>query len=191
MTPAGLVISHTWPFLASSPDEFISCDCCGSGLLEIKCPLKQRGKSILSAVSKKGFCLELKDGSVSLRKSHPFYWQVQTQLFLCNAEFADFCIRLFRDDEKDDLFIEKICPDEQLWASCLEKAKGFFSSVLLSELVGKIFISSSVGLSALSAVKRSAPTALAASSAGKRPAHVALATTEKKNKQWKSRQARN
>ena len=39
---AGLVIDPCYPFLGASPDGYVSCDCCGKGVLEIKCTYKYR-----------------------------------------------------------------------------------------------------------------------------------------------------
>ena len=36
--PSGLVVNPLYPHLGASPDGIISCSCCGTGLLEIKCP---------------------------------------------------------------------------------------------------------------------------------------------------------
>ena len=36
------VISSDYPFLGASPDGLVSCDCCGEGLVEIKCPFRYR-----------------------------------------------------------------------------------------------------------------------------------------------------
>ena len=33
---SGLVINPPWPFIGASPDDFLSCTCCGGGTLEIK-----------------------------------------------------------------------------------------------------------------------------------------------------------
>lgn len=38
----GLTVKADKPYLAASPDGVFSCDCCGTGLLEIKCPYKYR-----------------------------------------------------------------------------------------------------------------------------------------------------
>ena len=35
---SGLVVSATHPFISTSPDGLVECDCCGQGVLEIKCP---------------------------------------------------------------------------------------------------------------------------------------------------------
>jgi len=36
---SGLIINPDVPHLGASPDGLVSCDCCGGGCLEIKCPL--------------------------------------------------------------------------------------------------------------------------------------------------------
>ena len=40
--PAGLLVSTKYPFLGATPDGLVSCSCCGTGLLEVKCPHKYR-----------------------------------------------------------------------------------------------------------------------------------------------------
>lgn len=35
---SGLIINPCFPFIGASPDDIIHCDCCGTGVLEIKCP---------------------------------------------------------------------------------------------------------------------------------------------------------
>ncbi|EEC20059.1 hypothetical protein IscW_ISCW022943, partial [Ixodes scapularis] len=35
---SGLLVSPEKPFLAASPDGVVSCLCCGSAILEVKCP---------------------------------------------------------------------------------------------------------------------------------------------------------
>ena len=40
--PAGLLVSTKYPFLGATPDGLLSCSCCGTGLLEVKCPHKYR-----------------------------------------------------------------------------------------------------------------------------------------------------
>lgn len=38
----GLFINPTMPHLAATPDALCKCDCCGGGIIEIKCPFKHR-----------------------------------------------------------------------------------------------------------------------------------------------------
>ena len=37
---SGQFINPSHPYLGASPDGIISCDCCGKGVIEIKCPFK-------------------------------------------------------------------------------------------------------------------------------------------------------
>ena len=39
----GMFVDTTHSFLSASPDRLVSCDCCGKGLLEIKCPISIAG----------------------------------------------------------------------------------------------------------------------------------------------------
>jgi len=71
----------------------MSCQCHGKGVLEVKCPYCHRDDTIEYAVRKDAkFCLQKHDdGSMHLDHGHAYYYQVQTQLFVCEADFCDFC----------------------------------------------------------------------------------------------------
>ena len=45
--PSGLVVNPLYPHLGASPDGIISCSCCGTGLLEMKCQLTKQEKIFL------------------------------------------------------------------------------------------------------------------------------------------------
>ena len=60
---SGLLISKHNTFLVASPDGLISCDCCGEGLVEIKCPLKNLANGTLSYMQKTG----------RLKQKHNYY----------------------------------------------------------------------------------------------------------------------
>ena len=44
ISETGLVIYKEKPFIAVSPDLEVECDCCGLGLVEIKCPYSIKGE---------------------------------------------------------------------------------------------------------------------------------------------------
>ena len=46
---SGLVVHSEHPHLGASPDGVVSCDCCGLGVLEIKCPFSCTNKSFTEA----------------------------------------------------------------------------------------------------------------------------------------------
>ena len=66
-----------------------------------------------------GFCLEVRDGELTLKKRHAYYAQVQAQMLVCGKELCDFvvwttvefvtlCI-LF-----DPMFACKACKEKQI-----------------------------------------------------------------------------
>ena len=68
---SGLVIDPKWGYIGATPDGKVESQCCGKGIIEIKCPYCQQGRSIESAVLDKGFCLQKNsDGKVHLDKKN-------------------------------------------------------------------------------------------------------------------------
>ena len=145
VSTSGFVINKDWPFIGASPDGVVSCKCCGTGVLEIKCPYKLRSESLEVALQDKAFCLESCGDSVRLKRSHPYFLQVQTQLFVCDVEYCDFCVCLFT--EEDDIHIERVLRDKTVWQECLGQCTDFFVQCLLPELVAKWFTSAGARLS--------------------------------------------
>ena len=41
---SGLVLDPMYPFMGVSPDGLVNCSCCGSGVVEIKCPYTWKDK---------------------------------------------------------------------------------------------------------------------------------------------------
>ena len=106
---SGLIINaQQWPFFGATPDGKVSCICCGTGFVEIKCPFCHRGESIECASEDKKFCLQKDfDGNLHLDHTHAYYHQVQTQLFVGNVDYCDFCVCTFSQDDQHDLYIER------------------------------------------------------------------------------------
>ena len=90
-----------------------------------------------STVSSSKSCLvNAADGSIHLDKSHAYYYQVQTQIFICKVEYCDFCVCTF-PEAGPSIHIERIYPDSELWQSCIERTTHFFKVCILPELLGK------------------------------------------------------
>ena len=122
---SGLFINKSHAFLGASPDGCIECDCCGFGILEIKCPYLIR-RDDPSAAS----CLE--DGL--LKRTHAYYYQIQTQLFVCDAKYADFQLCTFDELEVANYKVERVTFDSSFFNDCLEKAHYFFPIVHSSRI---------------------------------------------------------
>ena len=88
---SGLCLNTEYLHLGATPDGFISCSCCGEGLLEIKCPYKYKDID-LETISDESFYLQPSgDGSLHLSTDHDYYYyQVQGQLAVCMKSYCDF-----------------------------------------------------------------------------------------------------
>ena len=124
---SGLVVSVIHPFIGANPDGQVECDCCGQGVLEIKCPYCIRTEDPNDASF-------LVNGSLS--KKHAYYYQVQTQLFATQAKYADFVVATFAG-KVANIVMERISPDENFIEECITKSMYFFKMCILPELLAK------------------------------------------------------
>ena len=136
---SGLIVTPAYPFLGASPDGTVSCECCGTGVLEIKCPYSCKEKSILEASSEAKFFLEKKNDGIFLKQNHQYYYQVQAQIKLSNANYCDFVV--WREKE---LFVQRIYPNDEFMAPVLQKLISFYKLCVLPELLGKWYTKSQV-----------------------------------------------
>lgn len=88
--PAGLHVDPSTPHLGASPDGLISCDCCGKGIIEIKCPYKFRHTDPCDICDPSFYLEKTDEGCLQHSRSHAYYCQVQGQLAICGTDFCDF-----------------------------------------------------------------------------------------------------
>lgn len=98
---SGLIVSLTHPFIGACPDKVVHCECCGHGVIEIKCPYCIRDEDLGTASC-------LLNGKLS--DKHAYFYQ--TQLFTSLAGYADFIIATF-NGQQASIFSEWILPDKQ------------------------------------------------------------------------------
>ena len=136
---SGLVLNPEWTHLGASPDGIVCCTCCGRGALEIKCSYCHRHNSVEDVARDSSSCLKTSDSNDSLHldHEHAYYFQVQTQIFVCQVQYSDFCVCTFPPGSAPDIHIERIYPDTQLWQFCIDKSTQFFQTCLLPELLGR------------------------------------------------------
>ena len=91
----GLVVKDGQPWLSASPDGLILLENGESALLEVKCPSSCFNKAI-SVPYLENSCL---------KKSHPYFTQIQIQLYCCEMEKAFLFV--FSDADYKLLKIEK------------------------------------------------------------------------------------
>lgn len=83
---SGLHTSTEFPFIAASPDGIISCDCCGCGCVEVKCPYSIKDEFITANcdfLTRSG-----EDNALRLDLEHKLYYQVQTQMGVTGTDFC-------------------------------------------------------------------------------------------------------
>lgn len=98
VSEAGFCISTKMSQFGASADGVITCDCCGEGCLEIKCPFRLKkieGKkfTVQDFVEMKDSCLiRNQDGTYALDSNHLYYYQVQLHMYALEKTFCDFII---------------------------------------------------------------------------------------------------
>nr|XP_034320463.1 uncharacterized protein LOC105318911 [Crassostrea gigas] len=129
---SGLVIDHNNNFLAASPDGFAYTSDGKMGLIEIKNLVHNKPLNLFEAADKiRSFCLQYRNGILSLKVNHDYYYQCQGLMNICGTEWIDFVVRTLNPYH---LFIERIYRNEDLWNIMLPKLKDFYHTSLLPEL---------------------------------------------------------
>ena len=97
--------------MGGSRDEIIDCDSCGKGLVKIKYPCKYL-TGLKRWKNDKDFAI---DSSENVKKYHPYFAQMQGQMFLLGVRFYDFFVwtsvgidYLLVRIERDKHFVSKI-----------------------------------------------------------------------------------
>jgi len=93
----GLVVKTSQPWCAASPDGIVLEKDGSVALLEIKCPFKDRN----SKISVNYVC------NGKLLKTHPYFCQVQFQMYVCNIEKCYFFIYSDKDHLQLTLHYDK------------------------------------------------------------------------------------
>ena len=91
----GMTIYERFSFISVSPDLEVCCSCHGEGLVEIKCPATLIGK--IPNSENYSIHIEQQNYSMYLKKSSPYYSQIQGQKGVKNIGCCYFfCIYFSR-----------------------------------------------------------------------------------------------
>jgi len=126
--PCGLFVDIWKGFLAASPDGLVGRE----GLVEVKCPLRCAGQSVLELTrADKNFCLkEDGEGVLKLKKNHNYYYQIQGQLHIANRSRCYFMVWSPLGSHH-----EVIEYDPDFWEESEEVLEAFYRNCLLPEIV--------------------------------------------------------
>ena len=124
---SGLVINPLYPYLGASLDGRFDCDCCGQGILEIKCPYKYR-ECAPADIDDPSFYLTNTIDGFKLNSEHQYYFQVQMQLALCEVSYCDFVIWTPKE-----MITIRIQPDQVFFIEIKQQLQCFFQKCVLPE----------------------------------------------------------
>lgn len=140
ITTSGLVISTENPMFGASPDGLVSCECCGPGCIEIKCPYRLLDSKVTIqnlTEYKDTFLIVDENNFYKLNNNHSYFYQVQLQMYCTQRSYCDFVVW-----SKSQLFIERINFDLQFLTDNLQKAYEFHSKIVIPELLAKWYTQS-------------------------------------------------
>ena len=121
------MIKSSASYLDASPDGIVEYNCCGRGVLEVKCLYQCKERSFKDSSTDSTFCLEsINDTNASLpfglRKNHSYYYQVQLQMKVWEVNHCYFVV--WSPNEQVTL---KIDYDSGFIEAALDKAFLFFT----------------------------------------------------------------
>ena len=101
-------------------------------MLEVKCPFCVKERLPDDVDDKENFCMQKKNGEWTLKRDHTYFYQVQTQLNVCQMPYADFVVWT-----KNGMCFERIEREVQFLEIHAETIRHFFIYAILPEIVGK------------------------------------------------------
>ena len=123
-----------YPHIGATPDGYVTCKCCGFGVLEIKCPASFRAEPLAAMISRRSFCLKNQDGDFILQRNHQYFYQVQAQMFICQANYCDFVVWGIAE-----MALINVKPDKSFMEDVMTRVSTFHRLCVMPELVGKYF----------------------------------------------------
>ena len=129
---SGLTIHPVNKWLAASPDGLVNDPTHPDPLsiVEYKNPYKFRNTSLIEAATEaKDFCLAYRNGSLNLKKTHHYYYQVQATMFCTQRKWCDIVVRT-----STDIHIERLNWDSAFWYAVMPKIRDFYFNAILPEL---------------------------------------------------------
>ena len=117
--------------MSASPDQFIECECCGSGLIEIKCPFVIRDTAPSPEKLKQLEKIKEKDEIIcKLKKNHDHFYQIQGQMGITDTSYCWYFVYT-----EHGHYMEKIIFDNDFFRQMLSKLLIFWNDHFAKELL--------------------------------------------------------
>ena len=128
---SGFMVDSRNPFIGASADGVIGCDCCGGGVLEIKCPFTHKNQTAHEAANTdNSFCLK---PDLTLKTSHRYYTQIQLQMYVNQVKYCDFVV--FTQPGEPCLHINRIPYNAAFCKQLVDLCSSHWKAFVLPELV--------------------------------------------------------
>lgn len=131
----GLWVNSKFPGIGASPDGLVMDSLKNTaGVLEIKCPkilqnLKPTDLHLLTPQQRNSFCCtRVSNNSIKLKRSHKYYYQIQTQMAITERSWCDFVIWTPKG-----FHVEKIIYDSNFIEPILKHVSAFHQNILAPE----------------------------------------------------------
>ena len=135
--PSGFVVCEEYPFLGASPDCVVYDPSNPNpfGLAEVKCPYSCRSLTPEESCSRPSFfcTLDQATSKLKLKRSHPYYCQVQGQMAITKRQWCDFIVFTLKG-----ISIERINFDPDFWKDLLYCLIEFYDNCLGPEIVSPV-----------------------------------------------------
>ena len=138
MKRCGMFINKEFPYIHATPDLLVSCDCCGMGCGEVKCPISITNADFGEYSKKASSCLESVNQRLQLKRTHNYFYQVQQQLFtLPERRYSDFVVYSIDSEGNSHIVCDRIYPDPLHSKTVMQKLEVFWKICILPEVLGR------------------------------------------------------
>ena len=125
----GLVLYKPKQYIAATPDLVSTCQCCGTGVCEIKCPWNCRNK-VPSHHNFAHLSRGVNDDTSVLLPNSPYMFQLQGQIACLGVEHGYFFVY-----SSHGYHLECVTFNQELWASMVERYEFFWMNYVAPELL--------------------------------------------------------
>ena len=136
---AGIVVNPAYPYIGASPDGKVFNPRISPhyGLLEVKCPFKQRARTIEEALADPNFYLLFQEEKYLLKRDNAcdYFEQVQGQMALSGLKWCDFCV-FFLSQMR--CVLQELNVIKNIWKKLLPKLSNFYFQYCLEYLIPRI-----------------------------------------------------
>lgn len=131
VTDCGLLVSKSNPLFRATPDGKVNCSCCGTGLLEIKCPYSSAKKGLnafdLASLGNYHVAFD-SNGNIKLKTTSPWYTQIQGHMGVSGYPWCDF---VMYTKKPPHITVERIYFREEEYELNVAKAVVFYEKFVM------------------------------------------------------------